>query len=515
MVRKFTAVSSIALILSVPAYAQERTFVTDPPAASGSGVTYNSGTNTATATAADGARLFSTTKNIERGAKYTYEFTVSSRTAGSVQPYVGTIRDTYTGLNIAAPIPAAGNLTNSGRVAIADNFTTNSGLDASTAATDTYPDPGAFRLWCGAGQVKADDPLVIPNKPGAAHLHQFFGNTGTNAYSTYKSLRSSGGSTCGSSQAFPVWRTSYWFPANLNGRGGVVTPASINVYYKRYGLAKPECTEGNAARIGICVNMPHGLAMIWGYNMATMAADTANVTWFCRTRQGGGGSGDQLAAPTGPSTGNIGFPTLQALRNAGTCPMGAVIDVGTNAPQCWDGVNIDSPNHRTHVSYLVANKCPNTHPYHIPAINLQIDFDVDANLNTWRLSSDDQMGMGVVAGETFHTDIIIAPSPQHFNIAEANCLDLNLSCSNGQDGVSKQITGNNALALGRSRVFPMQRLGFGRLRSTNGTFKGEFTALADGEFGLAFLGATLNVTGFKVTKITKGRRGPVTIGTTQ
>ncbi|MBY8854067.1 DUF1996 domain-containing protein, partial [Saccharothrix sp. MB29] len=33
-----------------------------------------------------------------------------------------------------------------------------------------------------------DDPIVVPNLPGASHMHSFFGNRTTNAHSTVQSL---------------------------------------------------------------------------------------------------------------------------------------------------------------------------------------------------------------------------------------------------------------------------------------------------------------------------------------
>jgi hypothetical protein len=33
-----------------------------------------------------------------------------------------------------------------------------------------------------------DDPIVFPGQPGASHMHDFFGNETTNAYSTQSSM---------------------------------------------------------------------------------------------------------------------------------------------------------------------------------------------------------------------------------------------------------------------------------------------------------------------------------------
>ena len=46
----------------------------------------------------------------------------------------------------------------------------------------------SLKIECGASHAAADDPIVFPGQPGAAHLHEFFGNTSTNASSTYASM---------------------------------------------------------------------------------------------------------------------------------------------------------------------------------------------------------------------------------------------------------------------------------------------------------------------------------------
>jgi hypothetical protein len=46
---------------------------------------------------------------------------------------------------------------------------------------------GAFREFCAPGQLLRDDPLVYPGQPGVSpHLHQFFGNLGTNGNSNWR-----------------------------------------------------------------------------------------------------------------------------------------------------------------------------------------------------------------------------------------------------------------------------------------------------------------------------------------
>jgi hypothetical protein len=50
-------------------------------------------------------------------------------------------------------------------------------------------------------------------------------------------------------------------------------------------------------------------------------------------------------------------------------------------PMCWNGVDIDSPNHKDHVAYasLILNgDCPDTHPYRIPLLLYETIWNVVA-----------------------------------------------------------------------------------------------------------------------------------------
>lgn len=54
-------------------------------------------------------------------------------------------------------------------------------------------------------------------------------------------------------------------------------------------------------------------------------------------------------------------------------------------PTCWDGKNIDSPNHKQHIAYPATGTfesegtCPSTHPVKIPQLMYEIMFDVRSN----------------------------------------------------------------------------------------------------------------------------------------
>jgi hypothetical protein len=307
-----------------------------------------------------------------------------------------------------------------------------SGNIPASAAPDHV---GAFRFICNAAHVAKADPIVYPGQPGKGHLHQFFGNTATDANSTYESLRKTGQSTCNS----PLNRSAYWMPAMMNGNGQVVRPDYVQIYYKRRPISDPNCDPKKSATAqGICVNLPRGLRFIFGYDMLTAKAPTGKLRFSCLDAKGiaaYSGGADIVSAATG-------------------CVVGGKFEASITAPDCWDGKNLDSPNHRDHMSYGSYGgwgylKCPDTHPYVVPTFVLAAFYTVDADLNTsgtwdgtlksWHLSSDDMSGMAMKPGSTFHTDWFGAWDDTVMQMWTDNCINKLLNCSGGDLGNGKQL----------------------------------------------------------------------------
>lgn len=295
-----------------------------------------------------------------------------------------------------------------------------------TGATPNLDDPGAFRFVCAPAGLNYDDPIVYPNQPGKSHLHQYYGNTAINAASTYASIRTTGASTCNS----PLNRSGYWEPAMLDGKGNVVRPDVNALYYKRYPKTHAYCTVGNPLYQGDCVPIPTGLRMIFGYNMQTMTA--------------GGG----YYNCTGPTATQAHYPASQnGLRNAAAiCGSGNQLGMIISAPDCWDGIHLDTPDHRSHMSYMKRDpntgqmKCPATHPKVIPQLTLGVWYSVGPEgATTWSLSSDDMPGMQMTPGSTFHADYFEGWDERVKLMWEDNCINLRLNCSGGDLGNSKQL----------------------------------------------------------------------------
>ncbi|HEU4459262.1 MAG TPA: DUF1996 domain-containing protein [Methylibium sp.] len=222
---------------------------------------------------------------------------------------------------------------------------------------------GAFRTVCQYSHMNFDDPLVYPGQPGRAHLHVFFGNTAVTGNSTPESIRSSGNGSC---RGGIVNRSSYWVPAVIDTRNGApIRPAAdADIYYKTgYGLF------GQNAAVR---PFPVGFRMIASDSKSQVQQEHAYFE--CNGSRANG------------------IPN---------CAGGELRQI-VEFPQCWDGVNLSSPDHRSHIVYARNGSCPSTHPVHTPEITMIVKYNVPSSgASTWRLSSDIN---GAPAGSSGHGD---------------------------------------------------------------------------------------------------------------
>jgi hypothetical protein len=247
-----------------------------------------------------------------------------------------------------------------------------------------------------------DDPIVYPGQSGAAHLHMFFGNTATDAFSTYESLRSSGSGTC---QGGPLNRTGYWVPAMFNGSGKVVVPEYFELYYKGFG---------SRADISSMGTNPNGLRMIAGFDPANGSAIRGE--WSCA------GGAKSTTIPW--------------------CGSGQELKVELRFPMCWDGRSIDAADHRGHMAYgtggggwvTAQGGCPASHPIHLPELTLFAVFAADGNTSNWYLASDRMHGMSHPNGSTFHADWFGAWDPVVQETWTQECIREMRSCVWGEIG---------------------------------------------------------------------------------
>jgi Domain of unknown function (DUF1996) len=302
-----------------------------------------------------------------------------------VQPAaaVGSAHNMQTAAGVILPVPAVG---------------LNYGATKPESVPIERPSPdgtGNFRTDCKFSHMNYDDPIVYPGQPGAAHLHTYFGNTEANAASTGASLLASGNSTC---DGGTLNRTAYWLPSIMGATGQPMAPIANMVYYKQgyQGLTRDQ----------IVSSLPNGLELVAGDPKATAdAGDKRVVHWSCSTLSWRGRQGS--------------IPE---------CPAGETIKAEINFPQCWDGKNLSSADHTSHMAYGVWQVgCPATHPVGIPAIAFNVQWEVPPGGTTgWRLSSD--MYPGGAGGYSLHADMIMAWDPATSSTWLKNCVKDNADC---------------------------------------------------------------------------------------
>jgi hypothetical protein len=263
------------------------------------------------------------------------------------------------------------------------------------------PDNGAspagnFRVACNYSHFAYDDPIIHPNKPGAAHLHMFFGNTAVNAHTTTNSLINTGGGSC---NGFELNRSGYWIPAMLDGKGNTVVPDQIIVYYK---TKDPTTTQP----------MPQGLKIVAGNLNADNFTLSNQLGWSCG------------------KNGHSYNKTNRIPNNCGNDPINFYVAF----PFCWDGKNLDSPNHNSHLAYTPDNApCPTTHPVRLPQITVLVYYP-PANTTGWHLSSDHKGTYNTAPGATLHADWYGGWHTPTMNLWTKHCIQASRNCSFGQTG---------------------------------------------------------------------------------
>jgi Domain of unknown function (DUF1996) len=269
-----------------------------------------------------------------------------------------------------------------------------SGPGDSTGDTDE-PAPAAVRLSpteagpqgrvpqfvveCGYSHQAPDDPIVHPGHSGRSHLHVFFGNTATDASSTVADL-AAGGTTCDQR----LDRASYWAPA-LFDRGRVVEPLEAVAYYRPGVGVDPATVEP----------YPYGLKMLGGDQVAARPQSLDVVAWSCGT-----GSVREATPPT--------------------CPEGRPLRMAVSFPDCWDGENLDSPDHVSHVARSAGGACPDSHPVPIPQLLLTISYPVTGGGHVLSLASGSLL--------TGHADFFNAWDEDKLRTEVEACIRRGLTC---------------------------------------------------------------------------------------
>ena len=189
---------------------------------------------------------------------------------------------------------------------------------------------------------------------GMSHSHDFFGNETTNADSTLQSLAGQP-TTC----HIAGDQAAYWVPT-MYENGKVLPAMGILAYF--FG-----------AKFGPTAPLPYGLKIVAGGRRNT------GFTCFDHTM---------------PHAESRGVPPCSPTQH---------LAMAVHFPDCWNGRDLDSADHRSHMAYAEGGICPSTHPVHVAKLGLWVIYKVPGNRQNLRFSSG--------ALETAHADFFNSFDP--------------------------------------------------------------------------------------------------------
>jgi hypothetical protein len=238
----------------------------------------------------------------------------------------------------------------------------------TAARIATVDDFGSFSVVCEYTHRASDDPIVHRDAPGHSHVHEFFGNPGTDDASTAASLMAVEGE-CDS----VADHSAYWAPA-LYRNGEAVDPIGVAVYYRT--------APGTDARW--IHAPPNGLELI-----------SVSAGWQC--------------ARTDP-----------VMAEPLSCGASTPLRMHLVFPDCWDGERLSSADHASHVAASVDGTCPSTHPIQITRIEMELRYGLAGVPGSLTLASG--------ALSTAHGDVIVAWDRDHIEREVSACVRRLVSC---------------------------------------------------------------------------------------
>ncbi|MEU7066638.1 DUF1996 domain-containing protein [Streptomyces sp. NPDC046161] len=204
----------------------------------------------------------------------------------------------------------------------------------------------------GEGHYNQDNLVVSPGlRAGAHHTHAYVGNLSTDALSTDASLAAAPTSCAGGDRS-----TYYWPVLRRTDRSGR-DPRENASGHGNAGEIVPEAAvtvEFRGSPVGKVVPMPRFLRAVTGDALAYTAGAAAQV----RARWGCSGT---------PGSTSAHYPR---------CPAGQRVTRTLVFPSCWNGLDNDSPGHRSHLLFpAVSGVCPQgTFP--VPQLRVSLAYDL-------------------------------------------------------------------------------------------------------------------------------------------
>ncbi|KAF7887425.1 hypothetical protein EAF00_009719 [Botryotinia globosa] len=229
--------------------------------------------------------------------------------------------------------------------------------------------------------VQRSDPVISPGSV-SGHVHTIMGGNGFGFSMNYASTQASTCTSC--TDLSNYWTPTLYYRAQNGSFISVGQNGGVTVYYlQRSDPLDPEYSKGLLA-------FPEGFRMFAGnpflrsYNASSLEQQA--VTYVC-------------LGTDKPQTN--GFPNYP-------CPYGLRTQVFF--PSCWDGKNLDSPDHKSHMAYPSfsdSGHCPSTHPKRLVSIFFEILWNTPDFADKWYGNSQPFVwSMGDPTGYGFHGDFV-------------------------------------------------------------------------------------------------------------
>jgi hypothetical protein len=238
---------------------------------------------------------------------------------------------------------------------------------------------GQFVARCDYSHSGPDDPIVHPGHPGRSHRHDFYGATGTDAFSTAEAMAGAP-TTCDKAAD----TAAYWHPT-LYDHGREVEPVALHAYYRAAPGVDPSAV----------VPPPFGLELVAGDPTATAPTGSEEAGWVC-------GTSTRL------------FPEPPE------CPPSAPLHLLLTFADCWDGEHLRAVDHRSHVVHSSGGRCPAGHPVHLPQLTVSVAFPI------WGPGHDLTLASGGI--HSAHGDFLNAWDPEGLRREVERCIHRNVVC---------------------------------------------------------------------------------------
>ncbi|MDT7743943.1 MAG: hypothetical protein QOE59_3021 [Actinomycetota bacterium] len=261
---------------------------------------------------------------------------------------------------------------------------------------------GSYSVNCGVSDHNnSDNYMAAPGKRnGAQHVHDYVGNTSTNANSTDDSLAAAD-TTCANGD-----KSTFFWPVlrNLNGQGPDVGQDGGSLDGNVGSILKPisaDLTFHGHGSEPVKALPPHLMIITGNAKAKAQDGKNANAKYTC-----------------------TGFEN-RVTDKYPVCPSGSHLERILDYPSCWDGQNLESKDQRSHMAFPDEQGNCEDGFVPIPALRITLKYDQPAG----KAFSIDSFPDNQHDPSTDHSDFESFSTPGQAK-AGANCIRNSQRCTN-------------------------------------------------------------------------------------